>query len=94
MDVVFCVPAIDLSVAIDAVKGSNIEIGAENMYFEESGAYTGEIAPNSFALLFSHFVDLRTTLPSPLARSFAYLPTRFGFAPPKGEGRVVRRSTK
>ena len=46
VDVVFCVPAIDLSVAIEAVKGSNIEIGAENMYFEESGAYTGEIAPN------------------------------------------------
>lgn len=46
VDVVFCVPAIDLSVAIEAAKGSNIEIGAENMYFEESGAYTGEIAPN------------------------------------------------
>ncbi|MBP3703801.1 MAG: triose-phosphate isomerase [Lachnospiraceae bacterium] len=46
VDVVFCVPAIDLSVAVEAVKGSNIEIGAENMYFEESGAYTGEIAPN------------------------------------------------
>ena len=46
VDVVFCVPAIDLSVAVEAAKGSNIEIGAENMYFEESGAYTGEIAPN------------------------------------------------
>lgn len=46
VDVVFCVPAIDLSVAIEAAKESNIEIGAENMYFEESGAYTGEIAPN------------------------------------------------
>jgi len=46
VDVVFCVPAIDLSAAIEAAKGTNIEIGAENMYFEESGAYTGEIAPN------------------------------------------------
>ena len=46
VDVVFCVPAIDLSVAVEAAKGTNIEIGAENMYFEESGAYTGEIAPN------------------------------------------------
>lgn len=46
VDVVFCVPAIDLSVAIEATKGTNIQIGAENMYFEESGAYTGEIAPN------------------------------------------------
>lgn len=46
VDVVFCVPAIDLSVAVEAAKGTNIEIGAENMYFEESGAFTGEIAPN------------------------------------------------
>ena len=45
VDVVFCVPAIDIIPAMDAAKGSNINIGAENMYFEESGAYTGEIAP-------------------------------------------------
>ncbi len=45
-DVVFCVPAIDIIPALEAAKGSNIEIGAENMYFEEKGAYTGEIAPN------------------------------------------------
>ncbi|MBE5967744.1 MAG: triose-phosphate isomerase [Lachnospiraceae bacterium] len=45
-DVVFCVPAVSLIPAIDTVKGTNIAIGAENMYFEESGAYTGEIAPN------------------------------------------------
>lgn len=45
-DVVFCVPAISLIPAVEAAKGSNIEIGAQNMYFEESGAYTGEIAPN------------------------------------------------
>ena len=45
-DVVFCVPAISLIPALEAAKGSNIEIGAQNMYFEESGAYTGEIAPN------------------------------------------------
>ena len=46
VDVVFCVPAIDIIPAIEAAKGSNIQIGAENMYYEESGAYTGEIAPN------------------------------------------------
>ena len=45
-DVVFCVPAIDIIPALEAAKGSNIAIGAENMYFEEKGAYTGEIAPN------------------------------------------------
>ena len=46
VDVVFCVPAIDIIPAVEAAKGTNIKIGAENMYFEESGAYTGEIAPN------------------------------------------------
>ncbi len=45
-DVVFCVPAISLIPAVEAAKGTNINIGAQNMYFEESGAYTGEIAPN------------------------------------------------
>ena len=45
VDVVFCVPAIDIIPAMEAAKGSNIQIGAENMYYEESGAYTGEIAP-------------------------------------------------
>ena len=45
VDVVFCVPAIDISVAVEATKGTNIAIGAENMYYEESGAYTGEISP-------------------------------------------------
>lgn len=46
VDVVFCVPAIDIIPVVEAVKGTNIEVGAENMYFEEKGAYTGEISPN------------------------------------------------
>ena len=45
-DVVFCVPAISLTTALEAAKGTNIAIGAQNMYYEESGAFTGEIAPN------------------------------------------------
>ena len=45
VDVVFCVPAIDLIPVLEAVKGSNISVGAQNMYFEENGAYTGEISP-------------------------------------------------
>lgn len=45
VDVVFCVPAIDIIPAIEAAKGTNIVIGAENMYFEEKGAFTGEISP-------------------------------------------------
>ena len=49
VDVVFCVPAIDIvpeTAVVEAAKGTNIQVGAENMYFEESGAYTGEISPN------------------------------------------------
>ena len=44
-DVVFCVPAIDLIPVMEAVKGTNIEVGAENMYYEEKGAFTGKISP-------------------------------------------------
>ena len=46
VEVVLCVPAIDIIPAMEAAKGTNIQIGAENMYFEEKGAYTGEISPN------------------------------------------------
>ena len=45
VDVVFCVPAIDIIPVVEACKGTNIQIGAENMHFEEKGAYTGEISP-------------------------------------------------
>ena len=44
-DVVLCVPAVDLIPAVEAAKGSRIKIGAENMHFEEKGAFTGEISP-------------------------------------------------
>ena len=44
VDVVYCVPAIDIVPVAEAVKGTNVKVGAENMYFEESGAYTGEIS--------------------------------------------------
>ena len=46
VDVVFCVPAIDIIPAMEAAKGTNIHIGAENLYYEEKGAFTGEISPN------------------------------------------------
>ena len=45
VDVLLCVPAIDTIPAMDAAKGSNIMIVAENMYFEKMGAFTGEICP-------------------------------------------------
>ena len=46
VDVVFCVPAIDIIPVVAACEGTNIAVGAENMYFEEKGAFTGEISPS------------------------------------------------
>ena len=43
-DVVLCVPYVDIAAAIEAAKGSNIKIGAENVHFEKSGAFTGEVS--------------------------------------------------
>ena len=43
-DVVLCVPFIDIPAAVEAAAGSNIKIGAENVHFKASGAYTGEIS--------------------------------------------------
>ena len=43
-DIVLCVPYVDIATAVEAAKGTNIKIGAENVHFAESGAYTGEIS--------------------------------------------------
>ncbi len=43
-DIVLCVPFVDIAVAAEAAKGTNVKIGAQNVHFKESGAYTGEVA--------------------------------------------------
>ena len=43
-EMVLCVPFTDIQAAVKAAKGSKIAIGAENMHFEKSGAFTGEIS--------------------------------------------------
>ena len=43
-DVVVCVPAVNIPTAIKAFKDVRVSVGAENVYFEEKGAYTGEIS--------------------------------------------------
>ena len=43
-DVAVCVPAIDIPAAAEALKGSNIALGAQNVHFAKKGAYTGEIS--------------------------------------------------
>ena len=44
-EVILCVPFIDLIEATELAKGTNIKIGAQNMHFEEKGAFTGEVSP-------------------------------------------------
>jgi len=43
-DVVFCVPFVSLAPVMEALKGTDISVGAQNMHYEDSGAYTGEIS--------------------------------------------------
>lgn len=43
-DIVLCTPYVDLATAVEAAKGSNIRIGAENVHFEAKGAFTGEVS--------------------------------------------------
>lgn len=43
-EVVVCVPYTDLFYALLTAQGTNIKIGAQNMHFEEKGAYTGEVS--------------------------------------------------
>ena len=42
--VVVCVPAVDIMAAKKAVKGSKIKVGAQNVHYKESGAFTGELS--------------------------------------------------
>ena len=42
--VVICVPFTNLETAMELTKGTNIKVGAENVHFEKSGAFTGEIS--------------------------------------------------
>ena len=43
-DVIFCVPAIDIIPVTEALKGTNISVGAQNMFYEDAGAFTGELS--------------------------------------------------
>ena len=43
-EVIVCVPFIDLNMAIDVVKDSKVHVGAQNMHFEDEGAFTGEVS--------------------------------------------------
>jgi len=51
VDKVICPPFISLATVRELIKGSSIKLGAQNLYFEEKGAYTGEISPLMLAEL-------------------------------------------
>ncbi|MHB9922538.1 triose-phosphate isomerase [Clostridium botulinum] len=55
-DVVVCPTYVCLPAVLEEIKGSNIKVGAQNMHFEESGAYTGEISPKMLEELGVHYV--------------------------------------
>ncbi|MGX5377854.1 triose-phosphate isomerase [Ligilactobacillus sp. LYQ135] len=45
VETLICAPAVDLPALIESAKGSELRVGAENCYFENEGAYTGETSP-------------------------------------------------
>ncbi len=55
-DVICCVPFVGLDGALKAAKGTNIKIGAQNMHFEDKGAYTGEVSADMLASMGVEYV--------------------------------------
>ena len=58
VDIVVCPPFVNLAAAKEALEGSNIKLGAQNMHFEQSGAYTGEVSPSMLLALGVEYVIL------------------------------------
>ena len=56
VEAAICVPFIDVPVLIEKLKDTNIKIGAQNVYYEESGAFTGEISAPMLKDLGVHYV--------------------------------------
>ncbi|MGE7876075.1 triose-phosphate isomerase [Peribacillus muralis] len=58
IDTVVCAPALFLDQLVQAAKGTDVKIGAQNMHFEDNGAFTGEISPIALADLGVSYVIL------------------------------------
>ncbi|MBP5361460.1 MAG: triose-phosphate isomerase, partial [Ruminococcus sp.] len=56
IEVIACVPFTNLETAINTTAGSNVKIGAENVHFEKSGAFTGEISADMLTELGVEYV--------------------------------------
>ncbi|KAI4453485.1 triosephosphate isomerase [Holotrichia oblita] len=55
-DIIVCVPFTNLETAVEAVKGTNIKVGAQNVHFEEAGAFTGEISASMLKEIGAEYV--------------------------------------
>ena len=55
-DVVVCVPFVDIAPVAAAVKGTNIHVGAQNLHFKKSGAYTGEVSADMLKAVGAEYV--------------------------------------
>ena len=55
-EVIACIPFVCLPAAVEAAKGTNIKIGAQNLHFEDSGAYTGEVSADMLVSLGVEYV--------------------------------------
>ena len=58
VDVIVCPPFTALKAVVDAVSGSRIYVGAQNMHWEKSGAFTGEISAEMLREIYVHYVIL------------------------------------
>lgn len=56
IDIVLCAPFVSLQATLDAAVGTNIKVGAQNMHWEENGAYTGEVSPTMLNALGVEYV--------------------------------------
>ena len=56
VEVIACVPFTNLETAVNTTAGSNVKIGAENVHFEKSGAFTGEISADMLTELGVEYV--------------------------------------
>lgn len=56
VDIVICPPFTNLWAAAEKLSGTNVKLGAQNMHWEESGAFTGEVSPNMLKEILCDFV--------------------------------------
>ena len=55
-DIVLCVPFVDIATAVEAARGTNIHIGAQNVHFAPNGAYTGEVSATMLTEIGTEYV--------------------------------------